>query len=801
MTPTAVLLACAVGIADWGPVRLDAEGVPLPPGVVARLGSSRFRSPGDLIDLRFTPDARQLVGATARAVCVWDARTGHRIAIHTGFRRISHLAVRPDGSLALIAAYGLELRYVRLDRETGRVLDSRKLNDDHDDLALSADGTRIAQRFGGLAKVIEIDSGKTVGDLRFSISDISPNYFAFSPDGKLLAAVFSHNWTEVREVATGNMPYSGTAGDADSCVQEIAFAADSRSLLRLLFAEDKPYRLESIDLQTEKATPLYSFENTDRSRGGVVPSRDGKSVYLAAQNEVARFELVAKTPAITHAIPYPTIVNRGVLSPDGKILAVALSTSGISLYDARTLAKLPQSSDDIVTRSERGKFVADGRRFAILGVNSFQILDSSTGTIVGRHGEPGEALVEVHPDGSQFARTTPKGVEVRKIGHEKARLRFEWDGDGSASRVFFSRDGSRFMTDGDSGYRVWDLPSGKPLAAVSNHLNRWYPSPDGSWAVSIRRLNSFDYNEEYTFHTVDPRTGITLHGGSGNDRCFGIPIVHPFSRTALLSATSRVIGLFDFTESRYTWQRPLSRSSLESANFSSDGRSIAIRQRRAMQLLEAATGKLRYTIPSVESQRPLAFTPDGKHLAAIGSTAPIYLWDVRGSLKNYPAKLDRPTTESLWKDLCADDAETAFLALQRLAAAPATTLPYVRAAVRPAVAPDKEKVAAWIAALDAPAFRDREAAMKELKTVADTIAVELRAARDATPSPEVHERLSKILATSYPETPASVRRTRIVELVEWCGTPDAKRLLADWSAGAKGSLLAAEAKAAVARLR
>ncbi len=235
--------------------------------------------------------------------------------------------------------------------------------------------------------------------------------------------------------------------------------------------------------------------------------------------------------------------------------------------------------------------------------------------------------------------------------------------------------------------------------------------------------------------------------------------------------------------------------------FTRDGRTIAVYGRKVMQLLEVQTGKLRFKFSHVESQRPLAFTPDGKHLAAIGSTAPIYLWDVRGSLKNYPAKLDRPTTEALWKDMCADDAETAFLALQRLAAAPATTLPFVRAAVRPAVAPDKEKVAAWIAALDAPAFRDREAAMKELKTVADTIAVELRAARDATPSPEVHERLNKVLATTYPETPESVRRTRIVELVEWCGTPDAKRLLADWSAGAKGSLLAAEAKAAVARLR
>ena len=260
-------------------------------------------------------------------------------------------------------------------------------------------------------------------------------------------------------------------------------------------------------------------------------------------------------------------------------------------------------------------------------------------------------------------------------------------------------------------------------------------------------------------------------------------------------------GLFDLDECRTTWQRPLSRSGLESSIFSPDGRTIAIRSRRSMQLLEAATGRLRHSIPSLESQRPLAFSPDGQHLAAIGPTAPLYLWDVRGALKNYPAKLDLPTTEAIWKDLLGDDAEAAFLALRRLAAAPVTTLPFVRATVRPAIAPAKEKVEAWIKALDAPAFRDREAAMKELKKNADTVAVELRAARDATPSPEVHERIVKILATVYPETPESVRRTRVVELVEWCGTPDAKRLLGDWSAGAKGALLTAEAAATLARMR
>lgn len=325
------------------------------------------------------------------------------------------------------------------------------------------------------------------------------------------------------------------------------------------------------------------------------------------------------------------------------------------------------------------------------------------------------------------------------------------------------------------------------------------PMSDGRFALKFRILEG--ETETVELERVDLATGQPAPNWA-IQRFENSPGTADPSFTKLLVQTDRTrCGLFDLVEGRLIWNRPRLGYGQESAVFSPDGRSIALRGRRVIQFLEASTGKLRYSIPSLESQRPLAFTPDGRYLAAIGPTAPLYLWDVHGLLRTLPNRLDASTTKTLWKDLLADDAQAAFRALQRLAAAPETTLPFVRERVRPAVAPEPEKWAEWLRSLDAPAFRDREAAMKELKKVAETIAGELRAARAATTSLEVHERLSKILAMTYPESLESVRRTRILELVEWCGTSDAKALLKSWSASAPGSLLATEAKVTLARLR
>ena len=60
---------------DWKP-RLDQFGDPLPAGVVARLGTVRFRHEGEGRHLVFSPNGKILVGATRSGVSAWDVSSG-----------------------------------------------------------------------------------------------------------------------------------------------------------------------------------------------------------------------------------------------------------------------------------------------------------------------------------------------------------------------------------------------------------------------------------------------------------------------------------------------------------------------------------------------------------------------------------------------------------------------------------------------------------------------------------------------------------------------------------------------------
>src|SRR5262249_55909665 len=54
--------------------RMDAHGDPLPAGVRARLGTTRFRQGGWINSLAWSPDGKVLAtGGDDRSICFWDA--------------------------------------------------------------------------------------------------------------------------------------------------------------------------------------------------------------------------------------------------------------------------------------------------------------------------------------------------------------------------------------------------------------------------------------------------------------------------------------------------------------------------------------------------------------------------------------------------------------------------------------------------------------------------------------------------------------------------------------------------------
>ena len=126
-----VLLACAVGFgvtlteekkpSDPPPTKTaqppapeakEADGVPLPAGAVARLGSPHLRHGGWVYDIRFSADGKRIASVGSdNTVRVWDAATGKQQFVvrrmDGGFNRVAFFA--PDGKMILAVGHNPDM--------------------------------------------------------------------------------------------------------------------------------------------------------------------------------------------------------------------------------------------------------------------------------------------------------------------------------------------------------------------------------------------------------------------------------------------------------------------------------------------------------------------------------------------------------------------------------------------------------------------------------------------------------------------------------------------------------------------
>ena len=78
-------------------IRVDVDGIRLPPGAIARLGSTRFRHPLPVLHCTYSPDGKTLATAAGDGVYLWNADTGRLVRRFTrSGADFSRLAFTPD---------------------------------------------------------------------------------------------------------------------------------------------------------------------------------------------------------------------------------------------------------------------------------------------------------------------------------------------------------------------------------------------------------------------------------------------------------------------------------------------------------------------------------------------------------------------------------------------------------------------------------------------------------------------------------------------------------------------------------
>jgi hypothetical protein len=203
--------------------------------------------------------------------------------------------------------------------------------------------------------------------------------------------------------------------------------------------------------------------------------------------------------------------------------------------------------------------------------------------------------------------------------------------------------------------------------------------------------------------------------------------------------------------------------------------------------------------------KAVAFSPDARRLASASEDGTALVWDMAALVRDGPrktAELPADELDNAWAELAQVDATRAYRALGALVGAPRQAIAFLGAKVRPVAAPDGRRLARLIARLGDDDFAARDQASEDLAELGPLAEPALRQALKGRPSPEVGQRVRALLQKL--ETPAvsrqELRALRAVEVLEYVGTGEARKVLATLAQGVPQARLTREAKVSLERL-
>lgn len=164
----------------------DRYGDRLPAGVIARLGTVRFRHDGGVNQISFSPDGKLLAAATSgNSIYLWETVTGKEFRRLKGVTTGYAVAFAPDGKWLAVAGHdGLRL----LDPATGASLSRWQSGEEYVRFfVFSPDGKILASLdMQNTVRFLDVETGKELFKLN-GPRNYAPSMLAFSPDANTFA--------------------------------------------------------------------------------------------------------------------------------------------------------------------------------------------------------------------------------------------------------------------------------------------------------------------------------------------------------------------------------------------------------------------------------------------------------------------------------------------------------------------------------------------------------------------------------------------------------------------------------------
>jgi WD40 repeat protein len=794
---------------------------PLPPGALARLGTTRLRTTATALAL--TPDGHTLLTvAGGRTLGRWDPDTGRLLGeVYLPAPADQRCWITPDARcVAVPDEKGIGLFDVKTGKRKGGFA-----VDDRSKMALAAfspDGRSLAT-----AEYIS-NGDKSIGRVRIwpvaggdprRVADL-PSYvngLAFSPDGKRLFAAVDNHSLRCWDVATLHELWQN-----DHWAQHVVPSPDGKLLASDTYQEG-PVRLWDAKTGKEVATLDPGSRNWPLQ---IAFSPDGKTLAHGTVNGVFLWDM-GRRKQIHHL---KRAGGRLVFTPDSR----SLFTLGhlLERWDVRTGRPLyPDAREGGHVGPVTGVAFAPGRgAIATSGADGtvrVWDLEGRAHTVVPTRWH-GRGVLDYTPDGRLLLGGVKPGTVALvdpRTGREVRSFALPQPKDyttevlavalapGGRTLLALSEGqgplGGSFAFEREEVVREWEVATGKEILAKTVRLSVGGPlrlSPAG------QILTYKDGAALRDLHTGrrrplagNPQVLFVPQAFSPDGRLLALAEPDPKNRVG----PTENAGIYETLTGRRLTRTEGSLAGVVALAFSPDGQLLAAAGANALHVWETRTGRRVWHL-SVRGKLPnwigraaecLAFSPDGRVLATGHADGTALLWDLKPALARLTAP-KRPTNpEACWADLAEADPRTALAAAERLASEPKVALPLFRRRLRP-VKVDARWLADRIAELAADDFRTREAASKALARVAEAAEPDLRAALKKAP-PEARRRLADILAADHPAVPDAdtVRALRAVAVLERIGSKEARALLKDLAGGAAGAQLTREAADALLRIR
>jgi WD40 repeat protein len=806
--------------ADTPGPALDAYGDPLPPGKIARLGTTRLRHA--CTALAWAPDGKTFASAgNDGAVRIWDAASGKEVRqINMRGNWFNTLIYNSDGKY-LVAGGGDGGIHI-LDATTGR--DVRTLTTTFQPIMALAlhpdDGTVVTLAVGSnTSRVSDWTTGKIVRQAGEALGKPLFVRQALSPDGRRYGAwalpdlltVWDADGKELFHAPTQFKAMDGFSFSPDGKTLAMSSAAASQIALWDVDTGKELRRLEGVRVSGSALT----FSPNGKYLAGKGADGEVHIWGAASGKDLRRFEL-----PLARLVPTQIGNNSLVFSPDGKTLAGAHGFA-IHLWEVEADKELHEfvghngPVEDI-------RFSADGQRVLTCSRGEAGQWDAATAKLLhwrarSQNGvlPPVAALDDKTVLFGQAGDILRCDVETDKADHilvaglPAAMMELTRSADGR-TLAGYTPDRSIYIWDGQSGKEKSKLKNEQPfnpflvLSADGGLLAIGYPNMAVRlWDVAAaREVRQFDGGIPAPqipgaappgLARVRPNLGATYLAFS------------PDGKT-LVTVWGSELTFWEVATGRDRMRVPRPISAPAGVTFSPDGSVVAEgTQDGSVLLLDAANGwELTELTGQGGAVTALAFAPDGKTLGSGSANGTVLIWDI-----NEWSRRKMPTTElsneklsASWNALSNGDASRAYKAVLALASSPKAAAPFLKERLSGVEGASDKRTSQLILDLNDDQFDVRESTQKELEKLGEAALPAVRQALGANPPAESRRRLQELLdrhkaATTVPE---EVRSLRALEALERSGAPEALAALRELAKDAPNAKVKREAAASLDRL-